>query len=117
MHIEVNPFTVKTARETTDFGAFGSKIEKNDQKPRVSPCLSYQDGDESALALSKTVFGPSKRPISGLAAKGRFLKAYEGRGEVPVFAAWGCSISYRCRRAVQGAPADRTKPWLAPLAR
>jgi len=28
---------VKAVPETTDSGAFESKIEKNDQKPRVSP--------------------------------------------------------------------------------
>ena len=78
VHIEAGPFTFKGARKTTHSGAFESKVEKNDQKPRVSPCLSYQNGGKSALALPKTRFGPSQRPILGLPAKGRFLKLYTG---------------------------------------
>ena len=69
-------FVVKGDPKTSDSGAFESKTEKNDQKPRVSPCLSYHNGVESALALPKTGFRPSKRPIFGVPRKGRFRKVY-----------------------------------------
>jgi len=78
MHIDLRPFSVKTVSKTRDSGAFGSKTEKSDQKRRVSPCLSYQDGGKSALARRERgsgrpkgrFFAPRPKPVFSKCTRG-----------------------------------------------